>query len=183
MVEDLANNREPILNEQKVVQEYFNLTGGADQGLSLLAALKHWRISPFLNPLPLFAFASIAVNDREQIRYVIRYFGTAYIALWMPLAWHSARVWDVGSGRAYVYGSWGGHCVQISGYDENGVQCYTWGQTQLITWAGLARYSNEAYVVLGPDWTDGAKAAPCGLDLETLKNDLAALPHEFNKCG
>ena len=70
---------------------------------------------------------------------------------------------------------WGGHSVPIVGYDEKQLYVVTWGAIQPMTWAALAKYSDEAYADLDPNWyaTDGR--TPTGLDLTALQADLAAV--------
>jgi hypothetical protein len=173
LIEDIAHAVVPVTNERLIIDEYFNLTEGHDQGLALLTALKHWRRAPFLNQLPLHAFVRFDADDVEQVKFVVSTFGTAYVALWLPLAWKTLDIWDTGFGPSYATGSWGGHCVEIHAYSKRYLTCFTWGCRQLITWSALAFYCDEAYAVLGPDWSTATMPDPHGLDLAALNDALA----------
>ena len=178
LVEDSAHAAAPILDPQLVIDEYFELTGFHDTGLSMRVALNHWRKSPFLNTRPIHAYAAISPTNAELIRESIYTFGSAYIALNMPTAWRGAHTWTRGQGHAYAPGSWGAHCVALIAYDPTEVIALTWGARQPITWPALAYYCDEAYAVLGPDWCDINMHSPSGIDLATLRADLAAIDTE-----
>ena len=68
-------------------------------------------------------------------------------------------------------GSWGGHAVDVVGYDEGGLTVVTWGALQRLTWAFWDRYCDEAWCVLSPDFlTEGR--SPQGFDVDALRHDL-----------
>ena len=171
-LEDVEHGVQPIDDERLIVNEYFDLTNGADVGLSLLEALKHWRRVPFLNKEPIHAYAGVDLADMDEVKWTIANLGTLYCALWMPIAWQRTAIWTTGLGPAYHAGSWGGHCVEIHAYDADFLTCFTWGYLQKITWNALRAYSDEAYAVLGPDWATATMPSPYGLDLASLSTYL-----------
>ena len=69
-------------------------------------------------------------------------------------------------------GSWGGHAVDVVGYDEAGLTVVTWGALKRMTWAFWGRYGDEAWCVLSPDFLADGRS-PQGFDLEALQRDLA----------
>ena len=178
LVEDCAHAAAPILDPQLVIDEYFELTQNHDTGLSMRVALNHWRKSPFLNTRPIHAYAAIDPVSSYQVRQAIYTFGSSFIALNLPTAWRGAHLWTRGIGHAYAPGSWGAHCVALIAYDPDTVVALTWGARQPITWSALAYYCDEAYAVLGPDWSDINMPSPRGIDLDMLRADLAAIDTE-----
>ncbi len=72
----------------------------------------------------------------------------------LPLAWSRipGGTWDIPEGQPaigeYLPGSWGGHSMTASGYNQNGIVLLsTWGfKDHLITWRAHATYSDENYL-------------------------------------
>ncbi len=101
-------------------------------------------------------------------------FGGLYIGLQLPLSARDQRVWDW-NGRLDgpdAPGSWGGHAVDIVGYDEAGLTAVTWGELQRLTWGFWDRYCDECYCIVSADFLSGAGTTPEGLDLAALESDL-----------
>ena len=69
-------------------------------------------------------------------------------------------------------GSWGGHAVDVVGYDDEAMTIVTWGSLKQMTWSFFERYCDEAYSILSADFLAAGKA-PNGFDLAALKADLA----------
>ena len=72
----------------------------------------------------------------------------------------------------FTPGSWGGHAVPILAYDSDTVTCITWGAKKRMTWEFFARYCDESYAALSPDWLNAQGKTPEGLDLTALQSDL-----------
>ena len=51
----------------------------------------------------------------------------------------------------------------------------TWGTTQEMTPAWIAKYCDELWVPVTPSWFGNAGKAPNGFDLDQLKADVAAI--------
>ena len=94
-----------------------------------------------------------------------------YIGINLPLSAQCQTVWDAVSGPSGEPGSWGGHCVIVSKYDEKSLTCVTWGAAKKMTNAFWDKYVDEAYAILGVDWV-GAKGSPDGFNLDQLRADL-----------
>lgn len=150
---------------------------GALNGYNILDRLKYWRKEGMWSN-KLWAFTMIQPSNPVDIKVAIAEFGSADIGLNLPLAWQDDQIWDVGSGRSYQPGSWGGHSVPLVGYDEKGVWCVTWGELQKITWEGLFRYCDEAYAVIDPEWIALDGLTPSGFDLAKLHADLQVVTGE-----
>jgi hypothetical protein len=72
-------------------------------------------------------------------------------------------------------GSWGGHAVPILAYDSDTLTCITWGAKKRMTWEFFARYCDESYAPLSPDWLNPHGRTPEGLDRDALQADLAQI--------
>lgn len=72
----------------------------------------------------------------------------------------------------FTPGSWGGHAVPVLAYDSDTLTCITWGAKKRMTWEFLARYCDESYAPLSPDWLNAHRKTPEGLNLAALQADL-----------
>ena len=69
-------------------------------------------------------------------------------------------------------GSWGGHCVFVPKYDQNGFTCITWGQLKTMTLAFWKKYCDEAHTLLAR--LALRKGCAHGFDQAQLLADLKA---------
>lgn len=146
------------------------LTG--EEGAVELDVLKLWRRSG-IGGDRIGAFARVSTADHELVRTAAYLFGGLYIGLQLPLTAQSQATWDW-TGRLdgpAAPGSWGGHAVDVVGYDETGFTVVTWGTLQRMTRPFWDRYCDEGYCILSPDFLAGDRA-PNGFDLAALTRDL-----------
>jgi hypothetical protein len=146
-----------------------------DNGGVELDVLNDWKKNGFAGNA-LTAFADPKVSNLAEVRQAIALFGGVYIGLSLPLTAQTQDVWDVvpkGGAKAQP-GSWGGHCVFVPKYDQNGFTCITWGQLKVMTVAFWNKYCDEAHSLLAPDWLS-AKGSPSGFNLAQLEADLGAI--------
>jgi hypothetical protein len=147
-----------------------------DSGGIELDVLNDWKKQGFAGN-QLLAFADPQVGNLMEIRQAINLFGGVYIGISLPLTAQNQDVWDEvpdpGDGSADA-GSWGGHCVFVPAYDQNGFTCITWGQLQTMTVAFWNKYCDEAHALLSADWL-GAKGSPAGFDQAQLEADLKSI--------
>lgn len=144
-----------------------------EEGAVELDVLTYWR-KKGIGRHKIGAFARVAVHDADLVRTGAYLFGGLYIGLALPLTAQRQDVWDwTGSltGPAYP-GSWGGHAVDVVGYDANAVTVVTWGSLKRMTWSFWERYVDECYAIVSSDFLDAGRA-PNGFDLAALKEDLA----------
>jgi len=146
-----------------------------DNGGVELDVLNDWQKQGFSGHT-LVAFADPKFSNVVEIRQSIALFGGVYIGLSLPLTAQTQDVWDVvpNGGANAKKGSWGGHCVFVPRYDENGFTCITWGQLKVMTLAFWKKYCDEAHTLLGQDWLT-AKGSPKGFDEVQLQADLKAI--------
>jgi hypothetical protein len=148
----------------------------SDQGGVELDVLKDWRQQGIAGHA-LVGFADPKPANLQEIQQSIALFGGVYIGLSLPLTAQNQDVWDVatddGSGNTEP-GSWGGHCVYVAAYDQNGFTCITWGALKTMTLAFWNKYCDEAHTLFGQDWI-GANGSPEGFDQQQLQTDLNAI--------
>jgi hypothetical protein len=146
-----------------------------DSGGVELDVLNDWQKQGFAGN-KLLAFADPKVSNLTEIRQSIAIYGGVYIGLALPLTAQTQDVWDVvtPSEPKAQPGSWGGHCVFVPKYDQNGFTCITWGQLKIMTLAFWKKYCDEAHTLLGQDWIS-AKGSPAGFDQNQLQADLNAI--------
>jgi len=144
-----------------------------EEGAVELDVLKDWR-KHGVGSHRIAAFAAVSIRDHALVRAAAWLFGGLYIGLALPVTAQDQDVWDwTGSftGEARP-GSWGGHAVDIVGYDDEVLTAITWGAPKALTWRFWDRYVDEAYCILSRDFLDGDRA-PNGFELDALKADLA----------
>jgi len=143
-----------------------------EAGAVVLDVLNMWRKTG-IGGHKIGAFARVSLTDGSLVRSGAWLFGGLYLGLELPVTAQQQETWDwTGSltGPA-APGSWGGHAVDIVGYDGTGLTFVTWGALKRMTWSFLDRYCDEAYCLLSSDFLDNGEA-PNGFDLDALKADL-----------
>jgi hypothetical protein len=143
-----------------------------EEGAIELDVLNWWRTSG-IDGHQIGAFASIEPGERELVEASTYVFGGVYIGLQLPLRAQEQQVWDwAGSLRGPdAPGSWGGHAVDVVGYDASGLIVVTWGALQAMTWSFWDHYCDEAYAIISADFLHGG-VTPAGFDLDALARDL-----------
>ncbi len=154
---------------------YLTMTGGQDTGLVMLDAMKYWK-SNGLGGHKILGYALANPMDWVELKQAMLLFGGLELGLNMPRAWQSETVWDAVDGPTGMPGGWGGHAVPVSLFleDDDTAEVFTWGYRQRITKAALAKYCDEAWAVLDPDFLVSG-VAPNGFLLEELQARQAAL--------
>jgi hypothetical protein len=152
-------------------------TGVNDNGcveLDVLKQLKTWGIAG----RKIDAYVSMPKHRHELLKAGIYMFGGIYVGVSLPNSAQDQGVWRVTDPRLQgdaEPGSWGGHCVIITGYDQGGMTCVTWGQEKRLTWDWWDAYGDEAYALLAQDWIGQNQLAPSSFNFAQLKADLEAL--------
>ncbi len=167
----------PVEITERAVLEAFDAVKVVDpatgeEGAVELDVLTLWR-SAGIGGHRIGAFARVSIGDHVLLRTAAGLFGGVYIGLQLPVTAQGQPVWDW-TGRLdgpAAPGSWGGHAVDVVGYDDSGLTVVTWGGLQELTWSFWDRYCDEAYAVLSVDFLAAGKS-PQGLDLPALERDL-----------
>lgn len=156
---------ERVYTTQDIVDLYFRLTGGFDNGLNMLSFLKYWQKTGILGH-KCGAYLSIP-NDMNTIKSCIAIFGSVYAGFSpVPQDWMENPIWNKPSRGS------GGHAIAFVDYDASYLYVSTWGEIRKATALALPIF-DELYVVLDPSWI---KNAPNGFD-------TAALIKDFNSLG
>lgn len=121
------------------------------------------------------AFVEVDPAKPIDIRRTIADCGLVYIGFAVPayMPETAGATWDVDpSGDQTIVG---GHCVILVGYDAEGLDVISWGNTYRMTWAFFAKFVDEAYAIADPWWIEATGKTPAGLTLATLEAQMAAI--------
>lgn len=178
-----ANTGSMVTVPDVTIENYYEQWDGynpgdpsTDTGGIELDVLNDWQKQGFAGNA-LLAFADPKPENLTEVRQSIALFGGLYIGLSLPLTAQTQDVWDVVTDlgdRSSDPGSWGGHCVFVPKYDQNGFTCITWGQLKTMTVAFWKKYCDEAHTLLAQDWLT-AKGSPSGFNQAQLQADLKAI--------
>jgi hypothetical protein len=184
------SGQEIVVPDTQIVQAYSAVTGeegaaydptnGAnDNGCAILDVLNYFR-STGIGGQKIDAYASVHPKNFSHIKAAIYLFGCVDIGLQLPVSAQSqvGHVWDVPAGGPVgdgAPGGWGGHSVILNSYSSAGLSCITWGAPQVMTWAFLSEYCDEAYAPISPLWTAKKGISPSDLNLQQLLADAKLL--------
>lgn len=173
-----------VPDSTSVLGAYTALTGfnpnnpNTDRGTDMLAAARYWR-SNGMNGYEIDAFLEVNPLSTVDVQDSVAYYGGLNIGLQLPLSAQDQSspqsTWTVSTGPGSVAGSWGGHCVPVSGYDQKTIWVVTWGYIQAMTWDFFETYCDEAFVFLAHEWLENTGVSPSGLAWGQLQADLANL--------
>ena len=114
----------------------------------------------------------------DQLKFSIKNFGGACLAVGLPTAWQGQMTWDVSPTTPYAgnyaFASWGYHAIYALAYDTNYVYIVTWAQIVRVTWAAYLAYFHESWAVLLNAWVKAnlAKIVAAGYSISTLMQML-----------
>jgi len=165
--------------DAEIVAAYSAVTGynpadpNSDRGTVLLDALNYWRKTGVAGH-KIDSFMAMELGNLTHLKAAILLFGCVYTGIALPLTAQTQAVWSVVPHTPdNEAGSWGGHCVPLVGWDQNGnFVCVTWGQEKRLTANFWKRYADESWAVSSPDWLAANGRSPSGLDMAQLDADL-----------
>jgi hypothetical protein len=166
-----------VPTDNDALQAYESIDGyqpgnpSTDNGGILLNVLNAWRKTGIAGR-KIAGYAMANIRNRTEIMQCINIFGGAYAAVMLPISAQTQDVWSIVPDDG---GVWGGHCVPILDYDENGLTCITWGQAKRLTWNFFDRYFDEFYPVVSQDFIEAGGVAPNGFNLGQLTSDIALI--------
>jgi len=141
----------------------------------MLDAMHYGLRTGFVGRPPWQSFATLDVQNVDQVKAAIYIFGGAPIGFAVP----QSMVDQLNNGQeptfAFIQGdkpSGEGHCVLPVGYGRSGLALVSWGKvyhTSLDFWMA---WVDEAYCVVSKDWLKASGVSPTGLDLDGLLADL-----------
>lgn len=165
-----------VVSAYSAVGGYTPSNPASDQGLIVQDFLGWWRTTGMAGHR-IAAFASLDAHDPALLGTALHEVGSLQIGINFPhFAWaqlNQGLPWnDVPGPQATD----GGHCVNVVGRTAAGNWvCVTWGRLQLISSSFWARWVDEAWAVLSPEWISTAGGTPSGLDVAGLGAQWSAL--------
>ena len=183
------------LTEHNVVEEYkregnfqhgkgwANVPGDKfDLGLTTLDTLEHWRdpgwqihftSRSIRTRFKISAYGRLNPSDAVGMRRAMFLCTGAQIGFQLPLAVKGKTVWDVGEGKDFKPGSWGGQLVYAKRFDRESVHVISWGQEIRVSNEFIDKYADEAWAVVHDI---GGYKAQATLDVASLQKQLDRLP-------
>lgn len=165
-----------VLQAYCAVSGYNPATGQNDTGAVLQNVLTYWSNNPVAGP-KISAFAKVSF-DPGEMRDALYFFGCLYIGVALPQSaetqFNSGQDWTLVGDQPV-----GGHCIILTGYDENGWTGITWGRPVHITNEWLQHYLMEAWVIVSPFWTAN-NTDPVGVNLQSLGDEWESITGQPN---
>jgi hypothetical protein len=161
--------------DAEVLHTYHSACGAGDNGCQMSVVNEyHQKTGMVLAGVLHKSDGSVALDWTNQnlTMVCLEVFGTADIGMSLPQEWYeSADGSDWGLTNSPIVG---GHEVQASGYDSQGVWIDTWGGKRRILWAAFCAtdHLDECYTSLAKDWYSNQNIAPNGIDAASLAADL-----------
>jgi len=167
----------PVIGtDNEVYSAYQTICGPGDNGCDISTVLNYFRDHGLKfngQTHKIDGYVSVDWTNKLEVQVALDLFGSLTLGINLPSDWTSVdHNWDVTSSSVV-----GGHDVCCVGYSETGVQICTWGAMTTITWAAFnsTQWLSECYAELAPDWYNKDNLAPNGVNVQSLKDDLAKL--------
>lgn len=183
-----AGYPEPLFSDQEITTAYSAVSGyvpgdeSTDNGADMGTVLQYLHLTGMPDQTgklhKVAGYAAISdVTDETLLGTVLNTFGTIYLGINCPES--AEQQFQQGVPWTVVPGSpdEGGHCiVQQRRYPSPGPagadEWWTWGARQHVTFGFVAKYLQEAYVVVSEDWIAANGTSPTGVNLTQLLADM-----------
>jgi hypothetical protein len=163
-----------IQTAYSAVAGYNPLTGANDNGALISAALEYDRtvgVGGFKNQ----AYGAVDISGLDRVKEAINYFGGCLVGVNLPNTAEqqtdAGQAWTV----PWFYHIVGGHCIWLAAYDSDWFWAVTWGELQGITPDFLAKFLDEAWVLVDPLFIEENGESPSLLKLPEMVADLPAI--------
>lgn len=168
--------------DMKVIQGYEESCGyvlgdpSTDNGGLLVNVLKYWMTTGMPNAdgsrEKILGFFKVDPQDGDDVRRVIAECGGLYGGALIPEVWSS-----INQGDRWVADGPGidGHCITGFGYDEQDIECHSWGFDIPTATPVFSRYFDELYAVVSGEWIEKTGKTPFGMTLADLMASLDQL--------
>lgn len=164
----LLAGAEYIPEEPEVEALWLGANGGdRTRGAYEANLLAYWQQHPLKGNVAPAGYVQVDWHDHLLVKTAARLFAGLYIGLALPISAQFQPTWRVVTGQDAQWGSWGGHAVNVVGYDQNYVSVVTWGAVKKMSWGFWDTYVDEVWAILPSDW-NGA----LGIDYAALQADL-----------
>jgi hypothetical protein len=176
------------VTEHDVLAAYSAVTGfnpadpATDQGTVIQDALSYWRKTGVAGH-KILAFAEVNIHNPVEVDAAIGVFGALCLGVRFPAnamdQFNAGQPWTVAAADGGIEG---GHAVPVGYYNTTARDTHvvTWARVQDVADAWWARYVEEAWVVVSPEWLDATGHSPEGLDLHGLGADFSTLTGKPN---
>lgn len=168
-----------IATDAEIQDAYTTICGPGDQGCVITDVLDYMKSTGLTlggQSHKIDDYVKVDWTNWLELQIAMCLFGPVTFGINLPGEWASnPTTWDVvtGSDAEIV----GGHDVCSNGYQVAGAGICTWATRRVITRAALVNpaWIEECYAALSPDWYLNGDLDPFGVDVATLRSDLAAL--------
>lgn len=177
---------EALFTTDDILGAYSAVTGfrkddpSTDQGTYTQDAMAWWRKTG-LKGHAIVLYAALDLANTTALKQAINAFGAVGIGFQVPAyaedQFNAGKPWDVQKGKSAILG---GHYVIATGYDGQYLKVKTWGTQQLMSWAFLAKFADEAWAVLDDEMVGKAGSFLPGVDLYGLGADFQDLTGQSN---
>lgn len=173
-----------VFSESDVIADYSAVGGyvpgdaSTDNGCNMLDAMHYWLRKGFVGRPIAQTFATLDVQNVDQIKAAIYLFGGVPIGFNVPQSMVDELNAGVDPTFSFVQGdkaSGEGHCVLPVGYGRSGVALISWGKVYRTSWDFWQAWVDEAYCVVSKDWLKASGVSPTGLDLDGMLADAQAI--------
>jgi hypothetical protein len=161
--------------DEAVKNEYFKLSGGADNGLVEHDVLQAW-MKDGLFGTRISAYAPVNIKNHNEMAAAIYLFGSVYLGVEMPpnaeTQFETHQPWHINGTPEQPAG---GHCVVATGCNRFGLDIITWGATESMTWQWWDTYASEAWVVIPEAFVELDHGPIWNVNINALQEDLKNL--------
>lgn len=181
----VANAGTPLLVTDEMVLKAYEAVGGyvkndpsTDNGCNMLDAMHYGLRTGYADRPPWQTFATLDVQNIDQIKAAIYIFGGVPIGFNVPQSMVDELRAGIDPTFSFVQGdkpSGEGHCVLPVGYGRSGVALISWGKVYRTSWDFWQAWVDEAYCVVSKNWIKASGVSPTGLDLEGILADAQAI--------
>lgn len=153
-----------------------------DQGTVIQDALKYWQKIGVAGHR-ILAYAKVDHTNPVEVDAAINLFGALMVGVNFAASameqFDADQPWTVVANDG---GNEGGHAIHLGAYSttEKDTRCVTWAKVQTIGDDWWAKYVEEAWIVISPEWLSASGVSPEGIDLEGLGADFAVLTGKPN---
>jgi hypothetical protein len=176
-----ANDEAPtvLATDDEVRSQYFKVCGPGDNGCNITDVLDYFQHNGLVangQAHKIDGYVGVDSTNALEVKVASFLFGSLTIGMNLPGEWadnaEPGFTWGRTNSRSV-----GGHDICTAGYDAKGVKVCTWGMVGTITWDAFGDTSiiDELYAELSPDWYGDDRLAPCGINADVLRGDLAML--------
>jgi hypothetical protein len=152
-----------------------------DTGLALLDVLK-WVRANGLGPDQHgkgLAFLKVCHDDPREMQIAGRLFGGTLVGAALPIAAEAqlelGQAWTPTDDADGAPASLGRHAMAMHAASSSSSSYITWGKRRPASSAWNAKYVDEMYAFVSPDWVNGTRPAPSGFSIDKLRAYLSEL--------